>query len=97
MGIEPMTSSLGSWRSTAELLPLTRTDPSLRFGISPADSRHRLRSASRPLTGSSWRSTAELLPLRRNSLLSNNKISQLPSEQHNSVEFRQHLGKQGDC
>ena len=24
-GIEPVTSSLGSWRSTAELLPLSRT------------------------------------------------------------------------
>ncbi len=26
-GIEPATSSLGSWRSTAELLPLTRSKP----------------------------------------------------------------------
>jgi hypothetical protein len=26
-GIEPATSSLGSWRSTAELLPLTRLYP----------------------------------------------------------------------
>jgi hypothetical protein len=25
-GIEPATSSLGSWHSTAELLPLTQTD-----------------------------------------------------------------------
>ena len=28
-GIEPATSSLGSWRSTAELLPLAENKPSL--------------------------------------------------------------------
>ena len=28
-GIEPVTSSLGSWRSTAELLPLSKTEPTI--------------------------------------------------------------------
>ena len=70
-GIEPATSSLGSWRSTAELLPPV-VDFKLRSlalrGISPAGSRSAPhlrrgpRTHSRPLSGSSWRSTAELLP-----------------------------------
>ena len=58
-GIEPATSSLGSWRSTAELLPLTAQ--SLRslaaLGISPAGS-----TPANRLNWGSWRSTAELLP-----------------------------------
>jgi hypothetical protein len=32
-GIEPATSSLGSWRSTAELLPLTRSEPNHNTGV----------------------------------------------------------------
>ena len=58
-GIEPATSSLGSWRSTAELLPLTLPERSLaRLGISPAGS-----TPAKRLNLGSWRSTAELLPL----------------------------------
>src|SRR5579863_8042756 len=58
-GIEPATSSLGSWRSTAELLPLTDArGPSQSLGISPAGS-----TPAKRLNLGSWRSTAELLPL----------------------------------
>jgi hypothetical protein len=32
-GIEPATSSLGSWRSTAELLPLVRLEPNNNTGV----------------------------------------------------------------
>ena len=59
-GIEPVTSSLGSWRSTAELLPLkVWLQGILRYA---QDFASRLPLRSRLLTGSSWRSTAELLP-----------------------------------
>jgi hypothetical protein len=32
-GIEPVTSSLGSWRSTAELLPLKHSEPNHNTGV----------------------------------------------------------------
>ena len=70
-GIEPATSSLGSWRSTAELLPLSTTTGSTAsrslaaLGISAAGSLPLWRDHARsPPQLGSWRSTAELLPLR---------------------------------
>jgi hypothetical protein len=61
-GIEPATSSLGSWRSTAELLPLMTT-ARLEILRCAQDFASGLSLRSRPLNSSSWRSTAELLPL----------------------------------
>src|SRR5215467_11422542 len=54
-GIEPATSSLGSWRSTAELLPLINYLRSLDFA------RDLARGLRRPLNGSTWE--AGVLPL----------------------------------
>jgi len=64
MGIEPMTSSLGSWRSTAELLPPT-TAPSpvavaRGFGISAR--------------GSDAAQTPQVLPLNYSRFKGQNQI-----------------------
>ena len=65
-GIEPATSSLGSWRSTAELLPLTPTRSLAALGISPAGSNARipaqLGNGVLPLNYSRSASVARLSP-----------------------------------
>ena len=81
-GIEPVTSSLGSWRSTAELLPLARTDPSLRLDF---------------VSGLPASLTLRLTPANRLKIRQQVQNITPASEQHNPLEFRQHFGKQGDC